>query len=83
MEITEKTYHPSLRDLEKIKLCDLRRNFGCSFRCDVGRIVDYVTGVTAENTAKKASKACKLIISNSLSDLARLRADLSGIDVHC
>ena len=45
-----------LRDLEKIKIRDLRRIFGCSFRCNVGRIAGYVTGVATEDTAKKTSK---------------------------
>ncbi len=49
--------HVHVRDLEEIKIRDLRRVFGCGFRCDVGRIVGYVTGVTAGATAEKTSKA--------------------------
>ena len=56
-----------LRDLEIIKLRDLRRIFGSGFRCHVGRIVNYVTGMTAENRVKKTSKVCGLISSRSLS----------------
>ncbi len=56
-----------LRDLEIIKIRELRRIFGCSFRCNAGRIVCYVTGITTETTAKKTSKACILIFSKSLS----------------
>ena len=55
-----------LRDLEIIKIRELRRIFGCSFRCNAGRIVSYVTGITTETTAKKTSKACILIFSKSL-----------------
>ncbi len=46
-----------LWDLEEIKIRDLRGIFGCGFRCNVGRIMSYVTGVTAEATAEKTSKA--------------------------
>ncbi len=56
----------ALRDLEIIKIRELRRIFGCSFRCNAGRIVHYVTGITTETTAKKTSKACILIFSKSL-----------------
>ena len=56
----------ALRDLEIIKIRELRRIFGCSFRCNAGRIVSYVTGITTETTAKKTSKACNLIFSKSL-----------------
>ena len=56
-----------VRDLEIIKIRELRRIFGCSFRCIAGRIVSYVTGITTETTAKKTSKACNLIFSKSLS----------------
>ncbi len=55
-----------VRDLEEIKIRDLRRIFGCCFRCNVGRIVGYVTGVTAEATAEKTSKARILIFSKCL-----------------
>ncbi len=55
-----------LRGLETIKIRELRRIFGCSFRCNAGRIVSYVTGITTETTAKKTSKACILIFSKSL-----------------
>ncbi len=53
------------RDLEIIKIRELRRIFGCSFRCNAGRIVSYVTGITTETTAKKTSKTCNLIFSKS------------------
>jgi hypothetical protein len=62
----EPAFRQSVRDLEEIKIRDLRRIFGCSFRCNVGRIVGYVTGVTAENTAEKTSKARILIFSKAL-----------------
>ena len=60
-----------VRDLEIIKIRELRRIFGCSFRCNAGRIVSYVTGITTETTAKKTSKACILIFSKSLSTAIR------------
>ncbi len=55
-----------IRDLEIIKIRELRGIFGCSFRCNAERIVSYVTGITTETTAKKTSKACILIFSKSL-----------------
>ncbi len=54
------------RDLEEIKIRDLRRIFGCGFRCNAGRIVGYVTGVTAGTTTEKTSKARILIFSKCL-----------------
>ena len=69
---TTSTLHPvqllvlGLRDLEKIKIRDLRRIFGCSFRCNLGRIAGYVTGVATEDTAKKTSKVRILIFSKAL-----------------
>ncbi len=56
-----------LRDLEEIKIRDVHRIFGCGFRCNVGRIVGYVTGVTVGATAEKTSKARILIFSKCLS----------------
>ncbi len=56
----------TVRDLEEIKIRDLRRIFGCGFRCIVGRIVGYVSGVTAGATAEKTSKARILIFSKCL-----------------
>ncbi len=56
----------AVRDLEEIKIRDLRRIFGCGFRCNVGRIVGYVTGVTAGATAEKTSKTRILIFSKCL-----------------
>ncbi len=61
--LTEKNW---VRDLENIKIRDLRRIFGCSFRCNVGRIASYVTGVATEDTAKKTSKVRILIFSKAL-----------------
>ncbi len=67
LEFPVDRYIQYLRDLEEIKIRDLRRNFGCGFHCNVGRIVGYVTGVTAENTAEETSKARILIFSKCLS----------------
>ena len=79
--LNEKTIlYRALRDLEIIKIRELRRIFGCSFRCNAGRIVSYVTGITTETTAKKTSKACDLIFSKSLITLAPLKKMLKSLN---
>ncbi len=72
-----------LRDLEEIKIRDLRRIFGCGFRCNVGRIVGCVTGVTAGATAEKTSKARILIFSKCLTPTAFVEDPSSSLEEDC